>query len=380
MYGPFDDPALGPDKGTHRSTGNSYLKTSQFCGECHDVFNPQGVRLEEAFSEWQNSPAAKDQVTCQQCHMGPVQGVAIAEDCRPLGYAAVLPCGKQEQLPLRRLTDHTFSGPDYSLLPDTEFPHKLDWMYECDYRDTSRLTPYQQKSLADLRKRNRRQLELADRKRYELLGNAAKMAVKVPEAPRAGRLLPIQVDVTSKVSGHSVPTGFTAERQLWVWIEVRDPQGEVVFVSGDFDSNHDLRDSHSHDVLTGKLPADHFLLNFQNRFIALTNKGTDRSVILSVNRHLQPVNVLRPATGISASFGRPATFRIAKGSLPPLATIGRTYPVILPDCAGTYTLRVQLMFRHLPPNLLDHVGTPHLKHLLEGVVIDQYEQLIAVTQ
>lgn len=29
-----------------------------------------GVRLEEAFSEWHNSPSAADGVTCQHCHMG----------------------------------------------------------------------------------------------------------------------------------------------------------------------------------------------------------------------------------------------------------------------------------------------------------------------
>ena len=45
----------------------------------------------------------------------------------------------------------------YSLLPDTEFPHKLDWMYEVDYR-SSDLTPHQQETLTTLRIRNRQQL------------------------------------------------------------------------------------------------------------------------------------------------------------------------------------------------------------------------------
>src|SRR5690606_18457556 len=135
MYGPFDDAVSGAHSGTHESTGLPYLKSSQFCGECHDVTNPEGIRLEEAFSEWQNSPAAKQGITCQACHMGPVQGVPIADCDRPLGRAAKVPGIPDEQLPLRNLTDHTFAGPDYSLLPDTEFPEKLDWMYEKDYRD-----------------------------------------------------------------------------------------------------------------------------------------------------------------------------------------------------------------------------------------------------
>ena len=378
MYGPFDDGELSAEMGAHPSVQLPYIKSSQFCGECHDVTSPEGVRLEEAFSEWQNSPAAKDHITCQQCHMGPVQGVPIADCDRPLGPAAVIPGVDSDDLTQRHLTDHTFAGPDYSLLPDTEFPEKLDWMYETDYRDWERLTPYQQRTLVELRHRNRKQLRIADHKRYELLGNAAEISVTAADFARAGEKIQMRVDVHNKVSGHSFPTGFTAERQLWVQITVRDPEGNVVFASGDFDSNGDLRDEHSHDVLAGKLRCDKYLLNFQNKFVALSNKGTDRPVVLSVNRDLRPLNVVRPAIGISASFGRPVTFRIAKGSLPPLATIGQNYPIRLPDCPGVYTYRVQLNFRHLPPTLLDHIGVPHLKHLLEVVAIDACEGVIVV--
>ncbi len=37
----------------------------------------------------------------------------------------------------------------------------------------------------------------------------------------------------------------------------------------------------------------------------------------------------------------------------------------LPDRAGDYFLRVRLNYRHLPPVLLDKIGIPRLKHLLE---------------
>ena len=65
-------------------------------------------------------------------------------------------------------------------------------------------------------------------------------------------------------------------------------------------------------------------------------------------------------------------FRIAKGSLPPLRTVGQNYPIPLGDCAGRYRIEARLNFRHLPPVLLDKIGTPHLKHQLEVVVIDRY--------
>ena len=367
MYGPFESDSHSV--GAHKSAHLPYLRRSQFCGECHDVTSPEGVRLEEAFSEWNNSPAAKDGISCHLCHMGPIQGQAVGRQLWPLGRAAEVPGVPREQLPLRRLSDHTFAGPDYSMLPDTEFPEKLDWMYEVDYTRCE-LTPYQQRTLIELRRRNRKSLAIAREKRYELLRNAARIEVTCGRPVHFGKATPIRVDVHSTTAGHSFPTGFTAERQVWISLEVRDQRGRVVFVTGDLDHNHDLRDDHSREVLTGKTPADRFLLNFQNKFVARTNKGNERTVSLSVNRDVAPLSFLRPARGLSQSFGRPFTFRVAKNSLPPLGVEGRTYLVHLPE-PGVYCVTAQLNFRHLPPNLFDHIGTPHLKHLLEIVVIDE---------
>jgi nitrate/TMAO reductase-like tetraheme cytochrome c subunit len=378
MFGPFDDSTPNEQR-THLAAGNKYLKKSSFCGMCHDVTSPQGVRLEEAFSEWQHSPAAKQGVTCQQCHMGPIQGVPIADDDRPLGPAARVPGVDPKRMPLRRLSNHSFAGPDYSMLPDTEFPEKLDCMYEIDYRDESRLSPYHRKTLNQLRRRNRRQLNIAREKRYELLQNAADICVKAPRRATAGDRIKVRVDVISKLAGHNFPTGFTAERQAWVEITLTDAAGRVVFQSGDLDRNGDLRDAHSHYVERGKLHYDRHLLNMQSKFVALTARGTERPVTLAVNRHLTPLNILRPATGIAASFGRPPTFRLAKSSLPPLKTLGQVYPVRLPDRPGYYRLDVKLNFRNFPPALFDRIGTPHLKHLLEVVEIERHQSIIEVT-
>ncbi len=377
FFGPFDDP-VSRDFESHHSAGRSHLKSAAFCGACHDVTNPQGVRLEEAFSEWQNSPAARDGITCQNCHMGPIQGVPFMDHQRPLGRAATVPGVDPESLPLRHLSDHTFAGPDYSLLPDTEFPYKLDWMYETDYRDQDSLTSYQKETLKELRLRNRRQLKIATEKRYELLRNAGEIAVSAPQSADCGEKVRINVAVTSKVAGHNFPTGFSAERQLWVEIAVVDPDGRTVFHSGNFDPNGDLLDGHSHYVEAGKLVPDKYLLNMQSKFVALTNRGTERSVVIPVNRHLAPLNVIRPAPVISAAFGRPPVFRVAKGSLLPLATVKHSYPIRLPERPGLYRVYVRLNFRHLPPVLLDKIGVPHLKHQLETVVIDSKECFIQV--
>ncbi|MBM82250.1 MAG: hypothetical protein CMJ78_16920 [Planctomycetaceae bacterium] len=379
LYGPFDDPVADGMK-AHVAKGLPHFRSAAFCGTCHDVTNPEGVRLEEAFSEWQNSPAAKQGVTCQHCHMGPVQGVPYRVDQRPMGRAAEVPGVDPKHLPIRHLSDHTFAGPDYSMLPDTEFPHKLDWMYEVDYRDTSKLTSYQKESLTDLRKRNRLQLMIADKKRYELLSNAAELEVKAPRFARAGRKTEIRVDVRSKFAGHNFPTGFTSERQAWVEVLVSDPYGQVVFRSGDLDHNRDLRDAHSHEVEAGTLAYDRHLLNFQSKFVVLTNKGTERSVVIPVNRHLRPLTFLRPSTVTSATMGRHFAFRMGKSSLPANATMGKSYPVRIPNTCGEYNVRVRLNYRHLPPNLFDKLGVAHLKKLLQVVVIDEYQTSINVTE
>ncbi len=377
LYGPFDNPVpIG--KGSHPSDQNNFLLTSKFCGTCHDVTSPNGVRLEEAFSEWQNSPAAKDNQNCQSCHMGPVPGLSIPREQRPWGKAAQVPGVDPSVFPDRPLANHSFAGPDYSLLPDTEFPHKLDWMYETDYRNDASLTSVQRETLRELRIRNRKQLIKADWERYTLLRNGAEISVTHPECARAGKRIHIDVAVTSKTAGHNFPTGFTAERQVWVEIVVYSPQGEVVFVSGDVDANGDLRDEHSHAVEAREIPYDRHLLNLQSKFIALGLQGTERSVVIPVNRNLAPLNVIRPANHPAQTFGRPGGFRIAKGSIPPLKTAHGKYSFRLPKSPGTYSVRVRLNFRNLPPVLFDKIGIPHLKHLLETFVIDEYYGTIQV--
>ena len=80
------------------------LVTPGFCGTCHDVNLLNGFRLEETFSEYKTSPAAKAGTTCQDCHMGTEPG-------RPSGYtvAPAARIGDVETKPRRR-TNHMFPG------------------------------------------------------------------------------------------------------------------------------------------------------------------------------------------------------------------------------------------------------------------------------
>lgn len=93
------------------------ITSAGFCGSCHDVNHVFGFRLEEAFSEYKASPAAKKGISCQHCHMGIEPGV-------PSGYSegpAAIVGGKPTAV--HKLTNHMFVGPDYSTVHPGIIPH-----------------------------------------------------------------------------------------------------------------------------------------------------------------------------------------------------------------------------------------------------------------
>ena len=62
--------------------------------------------------------------------------------------------------------------------------------------------------------------------------------------------------VSSGTDGHGVPTGFDAERLIFLQVTVKDSKGNTVYVSGDRDPNGDVRDAHSLYVHNGELKLD----------------------------------------------------------------------------------------------------------------------------
>ena len=82
--------------------------------------------------------------------------------------------------------------------------------------------------------------------------------------------------MTNGTDGHPVPTGFDAERLVWLQITVKDDAGQVVYESGDLDPNGDLRDAHSLYVHNGDLPLDRELFSLQSKFITRNVRGGER--------------------------------------------------------------------------------------------------------
>lgn len=174
----------------HPMMKSALLVQSQMCGSCHNVVNPKGALLENTFSEWYSSDyngATPEKTTrCQDCHMPKFQGEIVKG-------------GR-----ITTLHRHTFVGVDQALIAN--FPHKAE-------------------QAAMVKK---------------LLQSCAKLEIR--KLPDVGNQVAIRVDVTNINNGHNLPSGSTADRQVWVHLRVTDLQDKLLYESGMLDKNGDLMD------------------------------------------------------------------------------------------------------------------------------------------
>lgn len=305
IQGPYSSDAMDG----HVSEESSFIQTPQFCGSCHDVFSFPALRIEEAFTEYEESPAAQDGVRCQDCHMGPNPGVNAE---RPMGQSTE---GLEGSYPDRELSSHFFVGPDYSMLPDWPYPG-----------DAEANATAKEESLARTRK---------------LLKNAVEIGFVQPHiSPQETR---IEVNLRSLLSGHGFPTGFTSERQAWLHIKVTDSRGVVTFESGDLDVYGDLRDDHSRAVREGVVDKDKYLINFQSK--NLLRQGD-----------LSALEVVETIFPFDADW-------IEKQNLGPLEE--KSFMYIFDEPQRPFTVDVSLNYRNLPPYLLRALQLEDLVDQLE---------------
>ena len=280
------------------------INQSGFCGTCHDVTLVNGFRLEEAFSEYKNSPAARRGVSCQDCHMGTQPGV---DGSYGQGPAALVGGVATTQ---RKLTNHYFAGPDYPIIHPGIFPHNSaaiveesqkddptaeglatirEWL-TFDYRAGWGTDEFEDNVSEDYEFPERWQ-SIDDRydaweiikDNLELLEWGAKQRLAILKVGyRLGEIETVQADeqrirfkveVKNGTDGHGVPTGFDAERLVWLQVTVTDRNGEIVMKSGDLDPNGDVRDLHSLYVHNGELPLDKQLFSLQSKFITRNLRG-----------------------------------------------------------------------------------------------------------
>jgi eukaryotic-like serine/threonine-protein kinase len=217
---------------------NAYLKTSEFCGACHDVrlFGTDAVRgpaagesfkrLRNAYSEWQRwSAQSGSRSSCQDCHMSLFPGVCVPDPARPAGnngcpkgygFEARAP-GSYAQVGRKTVTSHYFTSVDLPMSPDAR---------RGSFADTTIDAFGQPMGLSA--------------RRDQLLRSAVSFSF---DAERKGDELHIPVSIANVGAGHRVPAGFSQEREIWVELEVRDAQGDLVYQVGHVSrADEDLHD------------------------------------------------------------------------------------------------------------------------------------------
>ncbi|MBT5027057.1 MAG: hypothetical protein HOH38_04800 [Nitrospinaceae bacterium] len=351
----------------------SAISSSTFCAQCHDVTLLNGFRLEEAFSEYRMSPAAARGVTCQDCHMGKVQGVPSGYEYGP---AAVIG-GKETKS--RKLTNHFFAGPDYPVIHPGLFPFNVEaqelatmreWL-EFDHEAGWGTDAFEDKVAEDMKFPSRwesvddrydarevlnvqfEQLKFARGKRLEVLKNGYKMGkTVVVQDDNDG--LRFKVKVENLTDGHNAPTGFAAERLVFIQVTVTDSTGKAIFKSGDLDPNGDVRDHESTYVHNGEVPLDDQLFDLRGRILVTNSRGGEREVVIPVPYPVTTIPFLRPTTRSLILTGESPVERINRRSLAPLDHRWAEWKVDgdLLTGKGPYKAKIDFIAGMAPANLV----------------------------
>ena len=193
-------------------------------------------------------------------------------------------------------------------------------------------------------------------------------------APTAGSALSFHYTVTNLNSGHNLPSGsLGAQPEIWFNVALIDPDGINVWESGYVDSNGDMADLHSLDVLAGTLAHDDQLFNLQTKFLTTNVKGTDREMYLPVNFDLDQLPLLRPPAQPVTVINHPPFVRMEGRSLPPLSSRDAKYtvPASAMTKSGTYRLAVRMRSRAEPIYFMKFVGaTAEMEQAMNEWMLD----------
>ena len=276
-----------------------------------------------------------------------------------------------------------FAGPDYSVIHPGIFPHNTDasematireWLtydykagwgtdeFEDNVPEGHEFPPRwtfadDRYDAQDIINDNLQLLKEIEVQRKQVLKAAYKLGdVVVDRAGEEG--ISFKVQVRNGTDGHSVPTGFDAERLVFLQVTVTDSEGKEVFKSGDLDPNGDVRDSHSLYVHNGELPPDKYLFSLQSRFVVRMVRGGEREQVLAVNYSPSPLPFLRPSTLSTVLLGRPVGVRKHRQVLPPFASKWPNYKVKRSELVGSkgpYNANIKLIVGMVPINLINEI-------------------------
>lgn len=200
---------------------NSLITKSDFCGACHtetydaEVSKAGGIiHVQTTYSEWKNSWYAKQDVTCQDCHMN--------KD--PVAFIDKLKKGVVEKPDHHT---HTFVGANY-LQVETALGSNLFWL-------RGGIIP----GLT-----GKRYLEILEKQKtltHNFLKSAAELEVRDVSfgTSRDGK---VKIAVKNTGAGHNLPTGVTDQKHMWLELKITDSNGKQVYHTGWFDKDMGVTD------------------------------------------------------------------------------------------------------------------------------------------
>ncbi len=223
--------------GSPSAEASAYLRSSAFCGACHDVrlfgtdvlgASDRGEhfkRLRNAYSEWRawadtEKSAGREPATCQGCHMSQYPGVCVP--AKGADSDADCPAGTRfsSRPPVvdAHAVSHYFTSVEVPMTPG----------YPDAFASDATLDAFG----APVGLRQRRDTMLRHT-----------FALSIEDATRSGDSLRIPLRIENVGAGHRVPAGFSQEREIWVELEVRDARGDLVYRVGHVDRpDEDLGD------------------------------------------------------------------------------------------------------------------------------------------
>lgn len=336
--------------------------------------------------------------------------------------------------PSRKRTNHMFAGPDYSIIHPAIFPHSESlrqamWEYDHEIPGTGEYervglkhliefkweagwgdpgsafekavieNPDKEKKLpwpwndsiarSTLREKLNQSFRLLNQintQRHQVLRRALQFGdFKVTRNDASG--IEFALQIVNATDGHEVPTGFDAERLMYLHVTVKDRLKRVVFESGDRDPNGDVRDLHSafvhhHAKKTGAaltetdwkaaagiekqkedfrwLP-DKYLFSLQSKFLTRNHRGGEREQILPINFSIDPLPYVRPDTRPGILVARPVPARKQARGIPPLGSRWAKYKIRRDQLTGEgpYTVNLKFICQMVPVNLIKAIsGVP----------------------
>lgn len=347
------------------------IQKAEFCVTCHQVAVHPGIKLETVWEEYRASPARKEGITCQRCHMStnPGQDVGFAT-----GWAARV--NEKYVNTERPLTDHTFVGPGYPISHPGLFPFRMEespftpqqWL-TFDYRaewgsdgfennvPAGKSFPSEWQNAADRKTawrivdENLKRWKVRQKQRERMLENACQLdGPFFKGSPQADKAFSFEYKITNRNKGHNLPSGsLGAQPELWLNVALLDPDGKIVWESGYVDKYGDVADLQSQEVRDGTIEHDDQLVSMQAKFITTNVKGTDREMYLPINLDVDQRPFIRPGSAPTSLLNHPPFARMEKRSIPPLGSRLAKYKVpagILK--AGKYRLAVRLRGRTEP--------------------------------